>query len=428
MFEHSTWYRPRRYIHFDWPVNLDRANGYVLDPQKVAKHNFYPMIRFSVKSVTVKRDRTTGVLEKKEKLREISYAAHMDSHIYSYYAYELSRLYEQKLRDLDLQDSVLAFRALGKSNIHFAYQAFQKIRDLKQCDVVAVDIRGFFDNLQHDKLKSAWGYLLGVDKLPADHYAVFRSLTKYSKVSRDSAYEVLGITRRNGGVRPSCLCSAVDFRQKIRGNGLIKTNLDGIGIPQGTSISAFLSNVYMLEFDRRMDAYFRSVRGAYYRYCDDILAIVPPGRGDEVHDLILSEIKSLGLEIQDRKTERRYFSQVAGKLRSDKPLQYLGFLFDGQRVLLRSAALARFSERMGRALRLARRTMTKKNQLRVRRGEDATPMFRKKLYDRYSHLGRRNFITYGYRAAALMSQPSIRRQLKPLWGKLRSAIDIGSAS
>jgi hypothetical protein len=49
-------------------------------------------------------------------------------------------------------------------------------------------------------------------------------------------------------------------------------------------------------------------------------------------------------------------------------------------------------------------------------------MFLKKLYKQYSYLGRRNFISYGYRAARIMDSPSINKQLKPHWNRLRERI------
>ena len=66
--------------------------------------------------------------------------------------------------------------------------------------------------------------------------------------------------------------------------------------------------------------------------------------------------------------------------------------------------------------------MKKVNAKRVARGQLPRSMFLKKLYKQYSYLGRRNFISYGYRAAKIMESSSIKKQLKPQWNKLRERI------
>jgi retron-type reverse transcriptase len=48
-----------------------------------------------------------------------------------------------------------------------------------------------------------------------------------------------------------------------------------MGIPQGSPISALLSNIYMFSFDKHMKNYVDSIGGKYFRYCDDMLLIVP---------------------------------------------------------------------------------------------------------------------------------------------------------
>ena len=69
--------------------------------------------------------------------------------------------------------------------------------------------------------------------------------------------------------------SFVDFRDKVRKNALIISNKANFGIPQGSPISALLSNIYMLNFDIEMKDYVATLGGEYFRYCDDMLFIVP---------------------------------------------------------------------------------------------------------------------------------------------------------
>lgn len=420
--KYPKWFRRRGYIHFDRPVGFSTARRLVTDPNRVARHSFYPLIDFAVTSFKVKRNPESKKLERREKSRPIAYASHLDSHIYSYYAYLLANRYEQSICADGLSSSILAFRALGKSNIHFAADAFAEIRKRNECHVLCLDIEGFFDNLDHAVLKKAWANLLKAEALPDDHYAIFRSLTRYSTVKLEELYALLGISVHNPKNGRRRLCEPEEFRDKVRKAGLIKVNNMTHGIPQGSPISALLSNIYMHSFDCFVVEYVNQHGGCYFRYCDDILLIMPMAVRDEVLSVIQNEISKLKLTIQAKKTEQRDFALQDGRLVTHKPLQYLGFLFDGQRVFLRSASLARYSERMAKGVRMAKATMAKRNLARVERGESMKPLFKKQLYKRYSFAGRRNFITYGYNAAKIIQSNSIKRQMQKLWKKLQSEI------
>lgn len=417
------WYRRRGYPHFDHPINFKDAETLVKDPAQVSTHSFYPFIEFTIESFKVKRTEPDGKLKRVPKLRPIAYASHVDCHIYSYYSLQLSKIYEQEIVRRNLQDCILAFRSLSKSNVDFAFEAFEAIRQFGECAVIALDITGFFDNLDHLVLKNAWAALLGQQQLPSDHYVVFKSLTKYSKVNLEMLYALLGVSRNNHDTSPVRLCTADEFRSKVRGSKLVVKHPLKKGIPQGSPISALLSNLYMLEYDSVLKAFVDSVGGHYFRYCDDILLIVPPALKVEAEELAVVEITKLLLEINLKKTDRVDFTDTGRGLVASKSLQYLGFLFDGQRILLRSASLARYSERMRAGVRLAKSTMKKRNAAREERGEASRPLFKKKLNSQYSHLGRRNFISYGYDAARKMESQAIRKQLRALWKRLQSEIE-----
>ena len=213
-----------------------------------------------------------------------------------------------------------------------------------------------------------------------------------------------------------------EFRAEVRGKNLIKKNIESKGIPQGAPISAFLSNLYMLEFDKFVKLITARVKGWYIRYCDDILIVVPPYCADRIEKRVLKKIKELRLEINSKKTERSRFSTIGNSLVADKSLQYLGFTFDGQRILIRSAALARYSQRMKGAVRRAKATAKSRNTAKVSKGLPTKPLYKKSLLEKYSHVGRRNFITYGLRAAQTLESKSIKRQLRPLWKRLQDEI------
>ena len=424
--ELPTWYRQRRYLHFDEPMGFFKAKALVENPDAVAKHAFWPLISYEIETSKIKEDPVTGILVEKLKKRGISYAAHSDSHILSYYCAQITNIYEQVVVKQGLNDSILAFRSLGKNNIDFAKRAFDEIRRQGNCTAIAFDISKFFDTLDHGLLKNAWKKLLGLDNLPLDHFAVFKGLTKFSTVNRDKLLSALNISTHNprsGGRRR--LCQPEEFRSKVRGGDLVKKNIEKKGIPQGTAISALLSNVYMLEFDLAAQKKVNEVGGSYFRYCDDMLFIVPSACEAYIKSFAEEKIQEIFLEVNPDKTDICVFSRMSdcGCLSASKSLQYLGFLFDGQRILIRSAAFAKFSNRMRRGVSLAKQTMRSRNEARALKGLKERELFLKKIYSRYSHLGQRNFLRYGYRAAQTMDAIEIRKQLRPLWSRLKIVLD-----
>lgn len=422
----TAWYSQRKYLHFDCPVSLESALKVVSVPSQVTRRSFYPFISYTSKTSKVFRN-IEGELEKKLKPRKIAYASHLDAHIYAYYSRLLSEKYDVFLKESGIDGSVIAFRSLGKSNIGFAAQAFKQIKNIGDCIVVCMDVKGFFDNLNHGVIKEKWGFILGEVKLPQDHFAVFKSITKWSEVNKKDAYRALDVPlHRNGKKKIFRLCEPSQFREKIRLPGIIKTNTSGIGIPQGSPISALISNIYMIDFDKAIADFVFNFGGYYYRYCDDIIIIISSANLDG-SDLITSfvgeELKKIFLKPNCEKTNVSTFSKKNELISCDKPIQYLGFVFDGEKIIIRSASLSRFSDRMKRGVHLAKNTMRKMNKKKVLMGIPQTELYKKKLYARYSHLGKRNFIRYGLRAADELGSQSIRKQLRPLWKRLKVKID-----
>lgn len=415
----AEWYRRRTYLHFDMPISEKAAFAIASNPAVVTRHAFYPFITFTIKTQKVKWDSASKKLSLIPKERPVSYASHVDSHIYAYYAALLSEKYENRLKSASFEPAVLAFRKLGKSNIHFAKDAFSAIKKLGNADVITTDIKDFFGNLDHQILKSTWKSILGVDALPDDHYNVYKSLTRFSWVEKRNLYAALHISLNNPRASGPRVCEPEDFRKIVRGCKLINKNQHSKGIPQGSPMSALLSNIYMVNFDEMMWNAVTAWGGKYFRYCDDMLIIAPQGKGKDLLKLAQEFSDLHKLPLHPDKTEERTFTMTVDGLVADKPLQYLGFLFDGKRIILRSASLARYSDRMKRGVRLAKATMRRRNDLRVTRGETPITLRKRKLYKRYSYLGRRNFVSYALRAAGILEAQAIKRQVKPLWKRLR---------
>lgn len=419
-----SWFKPRKYVHFDHPIKAQSAKNIATSPLKVQSHSFYPFISYDNITYKTYRDKKTNKLKYKPKPRTISYASHTDSAIYSYYSKILSDSYEISIAQNNLENTVIAFRSIDKkSNIDFAKSVFDEIRNRKNCSAIGLDITGFFDNLDHEILKKSWAKILNQQKLPKDHYSVFKSITKFSTVKKDHLYSALNIPKNNPKGNGYRLCSPEEFRSEVRGKRLITRNQDTKGIPQGSPISAVLSNIYMLEFDIKLSLFIKELGGSYHRYCDDMMMIVSTEQRDLTIKFATSEIKKLKLDINTNKTEISNFKQTATHQKSDKPLQYLGFTFDGKKILLRTASLDRYSAKMKGGVKLARSTRDKRNGIRAQHGLKETELYRKKIYKLYSHLGDRNFLTYGFRAAEKMESEYIKKQLKPLWGRLIKEIE-----
>ena len=304
------WFRTKGYLHFDNRVHADdisKVENLVSDRGAVAKHAFYPLIRFYKPKFKVIRD-DRGKVKLEEGTRPLCYSAHLDSLIYSFYSQALSVRYEDLLKNLNLSENVIAFRKLtdqetgdSKSNIHLANDAFEAIKSLGEVKVFAFDIRKFFDTLDPRILKRAWKSILGVHELPDDHYNLFKALTNFSFVDRQLLFDQFGITGVPNRKNMSRVCSAEDFRKKVRENRMIQNQR--LGIPQGTPISAVLANIYMLSFDISVAALMSEVGGKYFRYCDDILCVVPSNSLIDVEQSIVAELAKIELSLNTDKTE-----------------------------------------------------------------------------------------------------------------------------
>lgn len=392
--------RRRHYIHFDMPMPRNACEALVTNQGAVARHAFYPFLRLDVVRPKIKRV-PGGSLKKSVKIREIRYAAHADAAIYAFYGAELSIKYETILHQLGLEKQVIAFRQLGKSNIELALEAFDWIATQKQCVALGFDVKDFFGSLDHRFLRDQWARVLGTPKLPDDHFAVFRSLTKHATVDLVAARQELGLKRSTLRTM-SRLCTAKEFRDVIRAKGLVYVNELSRGIPQGSPISALLSNIYMLPFDEAVRQVADTVGGFYRRYCDDILVVVPAYRVLKVKKAIADAVASLSLELQHAKTLECRFSP-----RASKPLQYLGLVFDGSRITLRHTGIARHYAKMRRGVGLYADAL-----------DGATPMIkqrRKELLNRYTEYtgeNNRTYFRYIKRAVEKSGSAALRRQLR----------------
>jgi hypothetical protein len=429
-------------IEADTPI---AAEALATSPGRVEHHSFYPFLGFTIETPKVQVDENGGFCRKVKK-RPIKLAAHADAAIYAHYGRILAECYEKELATRGLGSCIIAFRQAGGpglNNITFANQVFDFIEKNRPCVAIGMDVEKFFDRLSHTYLKQRWQATLGADRLPSDHFQIFKSLTDFSWVDRERAYRACGVSPHNP--RPRNLwrrriCSPVNFRKQIRDGGLIWGNPEKMnkrGIPQGAPISALLSNIYMLEFDTALQSAVSVCGGLYRRYCDDIAIVVPPGNLPEIEKLASDLIAALFLTINPDKTTHAEFpvGTAASALNGTK-IQFLGFDFDGTRRLIRASSLTRYYGKMRQGVSLAYQTWKKSNRQESNQGQALTGLKTRQLYIRYSYLIRRrfrskasgherqgeNFITYAYRAAAVLSAPEIKHQVRNHFKALQEAI------
>ena len=430
----------RKYLHFDRSIqfhkNIQWFKSYFKNSViNVSKHGFYPLIKADIITPRIKHEKDSKTGRKKpvmkEKIRPISYASHFDSFIYSWYSTVLTFFYEKKVKDLKIDDCVLAYLEKGKSNIHFAHEVFEFVRGLsienESCVALAFDLSSFFDGLDHDILKQKWCKIFDItdDKLPKDHFAVYKSLTDYTFVRKDEL-EVHFPIPIGKGIRLERLCTPKQFREVIIKEELLEKNPfynkicgskklgSKCGIPQGSPMSACLSNIYMIDFDCVLNEEAKSRGAIYRRYCDDLIVICKTEDWEYFQMLITNSIKQYEVIVNNEKTEITFFkrnqkSEIRGFTKDDKyrNLQYLGFEFNGQNAYIRSSSMSRYSNRMSSKVEQA---VNDANDFEFGQKDF---VFKKKLLQRFTQRGSRNFISYAKKAyGEIMNSETVKRQVK----------------
>ena len=393
-------YKYKKYVHFDKRVHIEEAKKYIENPNKVAMHSFYPFIHFTNK--WIKYSSTDG---RREKPRDLCYAAHMDSYIYQLYAHKLNCAYNTYAKMQGINKCAIAYRDnLGKSNIEFANEVLNFARKTGEAYIIVGDFTHFFDELQHKHLKKMICKVLGVDVLSDDLYAVFKNITKYSMVELNDLLEYYGDISYKEFNKKDVALTPDEFRKFKKGHLKSNKNKD-YGIPQGSPISSILSNIYMIEFDKILNDFATTNNGLYRRYSDDFIMVIPKSEhmelkniweyvkdtADSIPRLILQSDKTqvFCLSNQNLTNENKL---VLGSIENSKNiLEYLGFAFDGRDIYIRDKTTSKYYYRMYRKVDDIKRQEQKTNKR----------ISKYKLYKRYSHLGSRqhgskngNFISY----------------------------------
>lgn len=423
----------RNYLHFDKKINDSLIYAYVSDVKKIERHAFLPTLSYVLNEKKInrryfKKDKIKKN-DYKDKERIINFPSHMDGNIYAYYSKILEAQYEIFLTNNALEKSIIAFRKISKicsdgkrkslCNIHFAKDVFEIISIKKNCTVLCFDISGFFDNLDHEILKENWCNLLGISKLPLDHFKVYKSLTEFASVDKKELYKKLNLSLNSRRLHKKLdrLCDIETFREEVRKGGLIYINKSKKGIPQGSPLSGMLSNIYMMNFDNLFSTKMKEINGHYFRYCDDMIFIFDDSN-DATLNIILKiffEIEKMNLKLNHKKTQKIVFKD--GTVNKNEPesfnfpskLQYLGILYNGENIFLRETGLSKFHFKLRKAIRMRSAHYRKLEKNNKHNNND---IYLRTLHTRFTYIGNRNYLSYAFRVAKEFESKNIKRQVR----------------
>lgn len=423
----------RKYAHFDKRTSLKKSWNYITNPSKVAKHSFYPFIHYTL---TFKKYNGTSV---KLKERELCYSAHLDRCIYQYYGFLLNQKYNQYSERHGFSSSAIAYRnnMQGRNNIHFANHAFDFIKQCA-CYIIVGDFTHFFDELDHRYLKQKICTVLEKQPLSPDFYAVFKNITRFSKWDLKDILEIGGLSESNEDIiKLNNQTTALSKEQFLNNSKrYIKPNTNNYGIPQGSAISAVLSNVYMIDFDRLINEFVNQRGGLYLRYSDDFMIVLPFGNDnvftecfenirtiiDSIPRVILQPDKTQIYQYYDNVIRCRSNDFIDGSKADSNMLNYLGFSFDGNRITIRDKTISKYYYRLYRKIRTIVKTegvTSKGNKISYHN-----------LYIKYSKkgaaVGKGNFLSYVKRAEEVFGDKSdVGRVSKVHFQKIRKKLKEG---
>lgn len=423
----------RRYAHFDNKVSLDDVWDYINNSKNIEKHSFYPFIQY--KHTYNKYSKDKGMIPKE---RCICYSAHIDRNIFQLYGYKLNQLYNARVEEDDIDKSAIAYRDnLNKNNIDFAKLAIDYIREKNNCYIIIGDFTKFFDRIDHAYLKNIINDLLHTKELPNDYYAVYKNITKYSIWEMQYILKINGITDNNKGIKQlNKLGRALPFDKfKEYKKQYVNKNKKNFGIPQGSAISAVLSNIYMLESDKKLHDYISKRDGLYMRYSDDFIIVLPKNNEilfkqqfTYINNIIKATPK---LELQPDKTKVFEYNDklltscneiVLYNISNDKNLMnYLGFKFDGNVVTIRDKTISKYYYRMYRKIKtIIKNDGYSKNKKKISS---------KNIYEKFSikgiNSGRGNFFNYVKKSEKIFGEnEAINRGTKNHMQKIKRKLHI----
>lgn len=288
-----------------------------------------------------------------------------------------------------------------------------------------------------------------------------------SKVGRKAGFDEKRLAENRKLGIESFFGNAKEFREALK-SGQVKVFKNPFyskeekkrkGIPQGLPISAILANLYLLDFDREVVKEIVKKRNGYYRrYSDDILVVIPVEEEDWTNEFVSQAILKSKVSISHDKTEVFRFKKmndsdgnsiIKGFLKKDGnwhdifPLNYLGFDFYGHKTLIASKNLSKFYRRMKTSIK-KKVNIASKKYITQEFDRSGMAVYKRQLYRIYTNQNlnkgnltkkrkkliqnlygyyhfkidehfppfRGNYLTYIKRAATIMKEPAIQKQLR----------------
>ena len=467
--ETENWFKIKKYPHIGNPIVLKDykwVKAYVSNKTKIIKHSFLPLIHQCLHTRKYRADKQ--IFEKNPsgkrkrillnpKKRDIYYSCHMDAMVFSYYNNILITAYEKYLLNKPYQESIVAYRRIpirqdsekNKCNIDFAKDSFNFIKknNHRKLSVFISDITSFFDNLDHKILKKQWTKMINEKTLPSDHYNVFKGLTRLRYVESDQLFSSCNqivdvkIGVENNKKRKKIVKKRINEHQFLKEKNAVsycskaeflnnKLNLiiskkKSKGIPQGSPISATLANIYMSEFDSEIHNKIISLNGYYQRYSDDLIMVCDQKNEDELIAFVRDKIVEITkLKIQKEKTNLYHFEKIDGVFigfevdenskepNFNKTLEYLGFTYDGKRVLIKTAGFSKYYRSM-------KSSFKKSASLAINGKNKDRKLFKTALYKRFTYKGAKRKLIY----RPSISNPNIYEASKEFnWGNYLSYV------
>lgn len=361
----------KKYVHIDFPLNFKESTVFyknIQSEQKVKEHRFLPLIKYTLDFKKYNSHENTL----KNKQRPIAVVSHKDAGIYALYADKLNEHYNSFSMAAEFSQNAVAYRNAaefkGVSNITTAKEVFDFIDVNKNGYVIKGDFKGFFDNLDHkilnNNIKTVLNYS-GVE-ITSDWQRVLKNLEKFTFIEKSLLEQEMALQNLEFPVRrgknEAYFSNLKSFGNFIKANKVLLNKNSQFGIPQGTSLSAVLANVYMIEFDDFISNKVKSMGGIYKRYSDDFIIVIPELKisdgvfDDFVECVIKSSQTLLKLEIEKNKTNLFKFHEgnfdnlkTGGKT----GLDYLGFVFSDNTVSVRPKSIYKFDYRARIAIKAA---------------------------------------------------------------------------
>lgn len=233
--------------------------------------------------------------------------------------------------------------------------------------------------------------------------------------------------------KKSVVLSHHEFKEAVKETVVHPWEESGCGVAQGLPVSGVFANIYMLEFDERIESVAKKVSGLYMRYSDDFIISAPTVEG---YKELLNAVKNCdipGVQIHPGKTFEYYCERgVVKKINSvldscgttseGALIDYLGFCFDGGAVRMRQSTVGRYYRQSYRRVRKVFGSGERPSKKRVQR-----------LYAAVSDWGRKprhncetnrrwggNFLTYAHRASRVFENDPILNDVKRHKRKMRA--------